>query len=188
MLHKQGLWVRQQAAAPAGAEAQQQAPPDRGSASSGGGSGRGGSSRQELLASRRSVAACLVRLGCDSQAAEHLEEVLAGRRADVVRLQPPPPPALDASSAGAADGAGDVDWSILADGDARLSKQQQEGLLSMAAVAEDLAAVRSRLGAHGAAEELFWAALEARSQVLGARHELVQATEEQLRACLDRQC
>jgi Tfp pilus assembly protein PilF len=90
-----------------------------------------------------------------------------------------------AAAAGVDDG---VDWSILEDGDSRLNKQQQDALLSMAAAAEELGRCYSRQGKHGAAEELYWQALEARSQVLGARHELVQATEEQLRECLDRQC
>lgn len=199
VFYKQGLWVRRQ---------QQQ--------SSAGGSSSGGGSRsqEDLVASHWGVALCLAQLGCDAQAEEHLSHVLESRTADVLVLAPPPPPGQDVPVTAAAGTAGrhsrqasfaatgvfgsvglaagglddGVDWSVLEDGDSRLTKQQQDALLAMAAAAEELGRCYSRQGKHGAAEELYWQALEARSQVLGARHEIVQATEEQLRECLDRQC
>jgi Tfp pilus assembly protein PilF len=82
----------------------------------------------------------------------------------------------------------DVDWGVLADGDSRLSKAQADGLLALAAAAEELGRCLSRQGKHAEAEEQYWRSLEARSQVLGSRHELVMGTEEQLRNCLEQQC
>lgn len=226
VFHKQGLWVRQQRAS--STEGQQGSPAveaggnDAVDESVAGSSAVGrvrrsaGGSSEDVVASHRNVALCLAKLGCDSQAEEHLGQVLEARTGDVLALAVPPPPGVDhppgvsvcsstnpagrhsrqASFAAAAalglnpanGSADDVDWSFLADGDSRLSKQQQDALLGMASAAEELARCHSRQGKHGSAEELYWQALEARSQVLGSRHELVQATEEQLRECLDRQC
>jgi tetratricopeptide (TPR) repeat protein len=199
--YKQGLWVRQQ---------QQQSSAGGGNSSSSGGNSSSGKNPEDVVASHRGVALCLAQLGCDAQAEEHLSHVLEARTADVLVLDPPPPPGQDVPVTAAAGTAGrhsrqasfaatgvfgaaaaaddGVDWSILEDGDSRLTKQQQDALLAMAAAAEELGRCYSRQGKHGEAEELYWQALEARSQVLGARHELVQATEEQLRECLDRQC
>lgn len=211
MFYKQGLWVRQQQAAARAAAADSSdaaAGSGSGGSSRGGGGSSGGGSAEDVVASHRSVALCLVQLGCDAQAEEHLAHALEVRMAEVLALNTPPAPGHDspagstavaaagrhsrqASFAAAFGGAGGddgVDWSILADGDVRLTKEQQDALLGMAAAAEYLGRCYSRQGKHSAAEELYWQALEARSQVLGARHELVQATEEQLRECLDRQC
>jgi tetratricopeptide (TPR) repeat protein len=85
-------------------------------------------------------------------------------------------------------GLDDVDWGVLAEGDSRLSKAQAGALLAMASAAEDMGRCLSRQGKHARAEECYWRALEARSQVLGSRHELVVETEEQLRNCLEQQC
>lgn len=223
--HKQGLWVRQQRAsstasrqqaASVAVEAGSKFDAEDEPVAVGRGRQSAGGSAEDVVVSHRTVALCLAKLGCDSQAEEHLGNVLEARTGDVLALAVPPPPGVDhppgvpvcsatatagrhsrqASFAAAAalglhpaNGlADDVDWSFLADGDARLSKQQQDALLAMATAAEELARCYSRQGKHGSAEELYWQALEARSQVLGSRHELVQATEEQLRECLDRQC
>eukprot|EP00879_Flechtneria_rotunda_P024137 GHRR01025582.1.p1 GENE.GHRR01025582.1~~GHRR01025582.1.p1 ORF type:complete len:149 (+),score=58.91 GHRR01025582.1:461-907(+) len=148
-----------------------------------------------------------MRLGCDSQAEEHLQQVLELRTADVLALNPPPPIGSDGTAAAPASARGhhsrqpsaaataargllddDVDWSVLEEGDSRLTAEQQNALLVMAAAAEELARCYSRQGKHSGAEDLYWQALEARSQVLGSRHKLVVATEEQLRDCLDKQC
>lgn len=213
--HKQGLWVRQQQEHRG--STQQAGSSSNGSSGDGGGGGtaaRGSSSggsrgdpTEDLVASHRCVALCLARLGCDSQAEEHLTHVLLVRSSQVAALQPPPPPGHasggtlggrsqhsrtpSSMSAAAAAGVGrldDVDWGVLADGDSRLSKAQADGLLALAAAAEELGRCLSRQGKHADAEEQYWRSLEARSQVLGSRHELVLATEEQLRNCLEQQC
>jgi len=218
--HKQGLWVRQQQERRGNNTPQQQASTSSSNTDgSGSGSGRGSSSggsssnpAEDLVASHRCVALCLARLGCDSQAEEHLAQVLLVRGNQLTGLHPPPPPgshtagtlggrshhsrnASTVSATGAAGGGSgkqgvldDVDWGVLADGDSRLSKQQADALLAVAAAAEELGRCLSRQGKHGEAEEQYWRALESRSQVLGSRHELVMATEEQLRHCLEQQC
>lgn len=178
-------------------------------------SGSSGSPIEDLVASHRCVALCLARLGCDQQAAEHLRQVLEVRSSQLAALNPPPPPgspggngtlggrsnrghsrgpsSVTAAATGAAGGGGssmmdDVDWSILAEGDARLSKPQADALLAVAGAAEEVGRSLSRQGQHAEAEEMYWRALETRSQVLGSCHELVMATEEQLRNCLAQQC
>lgn len=215
VLHKQGLWVRQQRASNSGM-GQGCSNSDSGDATVGSVTRSAGGASDDVVASHRNVALCLARLGCDSQAEEHLAQVLEAKTGDVLALAVPPPPGVDhppGIPVGSFDAAGvrhsrqasfaaaaalglnphkgpedDVDWSFLADGDSRLSKPQQDALLGMAAAAEELARCFSRQDKHTNAEELYWQALEARSQVLGSRHELVQATEAQLRDCLDRQC
>lgn len=202
--HKQGLWVRQQQEHRSGPQQQQQAPeaaaeggagPPRGSSSSGG----SGNTAEDLVASHRCVALSLARLGCDSQAQEHLTHVLLVRTSQVDGLKPPPPPGAAHGSGGGTLGGRthgrspssrleDVDWGVLADGDSRLSKAQADGLLALASAAEELARCLSRQGKHADAEEQYWKSLEARSQVLGSQHELVTGTEEQLRNCLEQQC
>lgn len=217
--HKQGLWIRQQVENSNGSSMG-----SRTAAADGGRTGlqegvaagrtrrTAGGSSEDVVASHKSVAMCLAKLGCDSQAEEHFGHVLEARTGDILALAVPPPPGVDhplGTSAVGSSAAGrhsrqasfaaalgvsgngqvdDVDWSFLADGDSRLSKPQQDALLAMATAAEELARCCSRQGKHGNAEELYWQALEARSQVLGSRHELVQATEELLKDCLDRQC
>lgn len=198
--HKQGLWVRQQQDRHAGSGTPDGAA--AGSRSRGSGSGGGSSAAEDLVSSHRCVALCLARLGCDKQAGEHLSAVLDARSKQLAALDPPPPPGSATGGAAGGRGAGhcravsstnaagmdNVDWSILAEGDGRLSKAQSDALLAMAAAAEELGRCLSRQGRHSEAEEQFWRALEARSQVLGSRHEAVAATEEQLRACLEQQC
>lgn len=214
--HKQGLWVRQQQERRGNNTPQQldssSSTSNADGSSSGRGSSSGGSSSnpaEDLVASHRCVALCLARLGCDSQAEEHLAQVLQVRGSQLAALNPPPSPgshtvgtlggrghhsrnASTVSATGAAAGGSgkldDVDWGVLADGDSRLSKQQADALLAIAAAAEELGRCLSRQGKHGEAEEQYWRALETRSQVLGSRHELVMATEEQLRHCLEQQC
>lgn len=209
--HKQGLWVRQQQE-----HRGAQQPSSTSGTSGDGGTGTRGSSSggtsgnpaEDLVASHRCVALCLARLGCDSQAEEHLTHVLLVRNSQVSALNSPPPPGHAAGGtlggrsqhsrnpstiSTTAAGAGsvrldDVDWGVLADGDSRLSKQQADSLLALAAAAEELGRCLSRQGKHADAEEQYWRSLEARSQVLGSRHELVMATEEQLRNCLEQQC
>lgn len=200
--HKQGLWVRQQQEH----RGPQQQPSSTDGSSSGRSSSSGGSGNpaEDLVASHRCVALCLARLGCDSQAQEHLTAVLLVRSSQVTALSPPPPPGSSTaggtlggrhsrnpstvSATGKLSGLDDVDWGVLADGDSRLTKQQADGLLALASAAEELGRCLSRQGKHADAEEQYWKSLEARSQVLGSRHELVTATEEQLRNCLEQQC
>lgn len=214
VFHKQGLWVRQQQQRrdpqPSSSSADSCRTAARGSSSASSSGGSSGDPCEDLVASHRCVAVCLARLGCDSQAEEHLGQVLKVRRSQLADLNPPPPPGSNMATAGgpgphnkgnsdtaaaaAAGGSGrvagisDVDWGVLADGDLRLSQQQADGLLGVAAASEELGRCLSRQGRHAEAEEQYWRALEARSQVLGSRHELVVATEEQLRNCLEQQC
>lgn len=204
--HKQGLWVRQQQERRGPQPQPQQQQPEAAAEGSSGAAelrgsssgGSGGNPGEDLVASHRCVALCLARLGCDSQAQEHLTHVLLVRTSQVDSLKPPPPPGAQGGSGGTLGGRthsrvpssrlDDVDWGVLADGDSRLSKGQADGLLALASAAEELARCLSRQGKHADAEEQYWKSLEARSQVLGSRHELVTATEEQLRNCLEQQC
>lgn len=218
--HKQGLWVRQQQERRmdgGGGQQQEQLQQDgaagtsshgdgSGSSGSGGGgrsSASGGSGSinavEDLVSSHRCVALCLARLGCDSQAQEHLAHVVQVRGGQVAALKPPPAPGSSSALSGSLGGRGlthsrnassisAVDWEVLADGDSRLSQAQADGLLALAGAAEELGRCLSRQGKHSEAEEQYWQALETRSQVLGSRHELVMATEEQLRNCLEQQC
>jgi hypothetical protein len=203
--HKQGLWVRQQQEHRGPQQQQDPASSSSSDGSSGArGSSSGGSSgnpAEDLVASHRCVALCLARLGCDNQAQEHLTHVLLVRSSQVTALNLPPSPGAGAaggtlggrnsrnpSTVGAGGKLNDVDWGVLADGDSRLTKQQADGLLALASASEELGRCLSRQGKHADAEEQYWKALEARSQVLGSRHELVMATEEVLRNCLEQQC
>eukprot|EP00775_Hariotina_reticulata_P007411 gene7411-7620_t len=176
--YKQGLWIRQHGT---------EHPARQGCSRSG----------EDILASQRSVGLCLAKLGCDQQAGEHLKAVWQARDQQLVHLGLRAAGESsrlvhstlcnDTAAVMGVHAGDDVDWSTLAEGDTNLTEKQRESLLAAAAAADELGRCLSRQGMFSSAEELFWKALDARSRVLGCKHETVQKTEEQLRKCLEQQ-
>jgi tetratricopeptide (TPR) repeat protein len=195
--HQQALWVRQQLL-----EEQQALSDGQGASALGGGVGVSAvvpscleaGVAADVVASHRSVALCLTRLGRHEEAEEQLQQVLDAVRAAAAELDPPAPAPLDPTRlqeiVKGGKGCGRNRGSARAGGlgDGCLTAGQRQALVATAVAAEELGRCYSQQGKHAAAEEVLWEALEAREQVLGGEDEGVGRLEEALRRCLAAQC
>ena len=191
--HQQALWGRQQLLEDQQALAESGEAPGEGAVTP---SCLEAGAAADVLASHRSVAVCLTRLGRHEEAEEHLQQVLEAVRAAAADLNPPAPAPLNPArlqelvkgGGGSRKDAAARGRRVAVAEDESLTAGQRQALIATAVAAEEVGRCYSQQGKHGAAEEVLWEALEAREQVLGGQDEGVGRLEDALRSCLAAQC